>query len=425
MKETFELNTEFNLQQYLSDFLFYENSNLFFEGKNTRVEYIYSNNEIKLPKYINEFWTAKQRQANSIHEVSYRACFKPHLPRFFIELLTQPNDIIYDPFSGRGTTIIEAALLNRNVISNDINPLSEILCKARLFIPDIILLKQRLDSIELRNDIKTEKELLVFFHPDTLNEILSIRQYLNERKNTGNEDEIDNWIRMVATNRLTGHSRGFFSVYTLPPNQAVSAENQNKINIQRNQKPEYRNTKEIIIKKTKDLIRNISPQQIELMRKIGEKAVFLNKDARETKEIISNSVQLTVTSPPFLDVVQYAEDNWLRCWFNNINAEEVGRKITMSKKIEDWSNVMTDVFKQLYRVTKPMGYVAFEVGEVRNGKIRLDEYVAEIGINQGFNCIGIMINEQIFTKTSNIWGVSNNKKGTNTNRIVIFQKKDK
>jgi hypothetical protein len=35
--------------------------------------------------YVNEFWTSRQRAAHSIHEVSYRACFKPQLPRFFIE----------------------------------------------------------------------------------------------------------------------------------------------------------------------------------------------------------------------------------------------------------------------------------------------------------------------------------------------------
>lgn len=33
-----------------------------------------------------------------------------------------------------------------------------------------------------------------------------------------------------------------------------------------------------------------------------------------------------------------------------------------------------------------------------------------------------MINKQTFTKTANIWGISNNNKGTNTNRIVVFQK---
>ena len=61
-------------------------------------------NEIPCNLYINEFWTSRQRQASSIHEVSYRACFKPQLPRFFIELLTDVNDIVYDPFTGRGTS---------------------------------------------------------------------------------------------------------------------------------------------------------------------------------------------------------------------------------------------------------------------------------------------------------------------------------
>ncbi|MCS6951172.1 MAG: site-specific DNA-methyltransferase, partial [bacterium] len=61
-----------------------------------------------VPTYINEFWTAKQRQANSLHEIAYRACFKPQLPRFFIELLTQPGEVVYDPFMGRGTTLLES-----------------------------------------------------------------------------------------------------------------------------------------------------------------------------------------------------------------------------------------------------------------------------------------------------------------------------
>src|SRR5262245_54935688 len=50
--------------------------------------------------FVNEFWTARQRQASSLHEISYRACFKPQLPRFFIERLTQPGDAVYDPFMG-------------------------------------------------------------------------------------------------------------------------------------------------------------------------------------------------------------------------------------------------------------------------------------------------------------------------------------
>src|SRR5690606_26435839 len=74
-----------------------------------------------LPVYVNEFWTAKQRAAHSLHEISYRACFKPQLPRFFIERLTEPGDWIYDPFMGRGTTLLEGALLGRRVAGGDVN----------------------------------------------------------------------------------------------------------------------------------------------------------------------------------------------------------------------------------------------------------------------------------------------------------------
>ncbi|MBF0228918.1 MAG: site-specific DNA-methyltransferase [Desulfamplus sp.] len=418
---------QFDIKTYLSEFSFIKNEGLFQDEQKTDIEYLAIENNRKIPKFINEFWTSKQRQANAIHEVSYRACFKPQLPNFFITLLTKPNDIVYDPFTGRGTTIIESALLARNVVSNDLNPLSKILCRPRLFVPDLQSIQKRVDDIPLIEQITDQKndiDLSMFYHKDTLREITSIKEYLAEKDKSNKEDDVDSWIRMVATNRLTGHSTGFFSVYTLPPNQAVSPQNQIKINAKRNQIPEYRNTKEIIIKKTRDLIKNLDKKQVKILREIGNKAIFLNKDAIDTNEIPDNSIQLTVTSPPFLDIVQYADDNWLRCWFNNIDSDKVGKNITMSKKIEDWSEVMSKVFKQLYRITKINGYVAFEVGEVRNGKVKLDEHIVRIGINQGFSCEGIMINEQMFTKTANIWGVSNNQKGTNSNRIVLFKKND-
>ena len=94
----------------------------------------------------------------------------------------------------------------------------------------------------------------------------------------------------------------------------------------------------------------------------------------------------------------------------------------MTKNIDEWTNIMQDVFHELYRITKKGGWVAFEVGEVNKGLIKLDEYIVPIGINAGFECHGILINSQKFTKTSNIWGIKNNTNGTNTNRIVMFKK---
>jgi hypothetical protein len=207
----------------------------------------------KVSRYLNEYWTSKQRQNNPIHEISYRACYKAELPRFFISLFSKETDIIYDPFSGRGTTIIEAALLNRNIIANDINPLSTILSQPRLFIPTLDEVESRLNQIKFRDGLKSETDLSMFYHPKTESEIVYLRNYLQKKIKASDTDYIDDWIRMVATNRLTGHSKNFFSVYTLPPNQAVTQERQKKINEQRKQIPEYKDVKFIILKKSRDL----------------------------------------------------------------------------------------------------------------------------------------------------------------------------
>ena len=84
--------------------------------------------------------------------------------------------------------------------------------------------------------------------------------------------------------------------------------------------------------------------------------------------------------------------------------------------------VMTAVFHELSRVLKHDGHIAFEVGEVRGGKIKLEEAVLPCGVSAGLQPEMIVINSQTFTKTANCWGVKNNAKGTNTNRIVVFRK---
>ncbi len=376
----------------------------------------------EVPKYVDEFWTAKQRQAHSLHEVSYRACFKPQLPHFFITQLTQANDVVYDPFLGRGTTIIEAALLNRQVIGNDMNPLSQILCQPRLCLPDLQKLENYLAQIQLDQTLQADMDLSMFYESKTLGELVSLKQLLLEKALQNKLNPLDHWIKMIATNRLTGHSKGFFSVYSLPPNQAVSPERQVKINEKYQQKPEYRDVKKLILKKTKSLLRQVTQQQKQTLQQQSETALFLNQDASQTKQIADDFVKLTVTSPPFLNVVQYAQDNWLRCWFNGIDAKKVGQQLTMSSSLEHWQVKMQNVFDELFRITKTGGYVAFEVGEVKNGKVKLDEVILPVGLKSGFQALGVFINTQTFTKTANIWNINNNKRGTNTNRIVLFQK---
>lgn len=373
-----------------------------------------------MPVYVNEFWTAKQRDAHPLHEVSYRACFKPQVPRFFIERLTAPGDTVYDPFSGRGTTALEAALLGRRPIANDVNPLSRILAEPRLQPPSPESVAERLARIP-RVNANADIDLSMFYHPQTLAEILALRTYLAMRRDAGEEDAVDRWIRMVATNRLTGHSPGFFSVYTFPPNQAVSAQAQLRINTRRNQSPEYRDTHALILRKSRSLLKEVTDEDRERLR--GARPQFVEGDARATPAIRDRSVKLTVTSPPFLDVVQYADDNWLRCWFNGIAVDDIGGKITATSRLTEWTALVAATMCELHRITSRGGHVAFEVGEVRGGKVRLEEHVVPVAVAAGFDCEGVLIHEQSFTKTAHLWGVANNRAGTNSNRVVLLRKR--
>jgi hypothetical protein len=363
--------------------------------------------------FFNEFWTARQRQAHRLHEISYRACFKPQLPAFFIDRLTEPGDRVYDPFMGRGTTPLQAALMGRKPVGNDVNPLSAMLTRPRLSPPTLQGVVARLSGLDWACSEETSEDLLAFFHPRTLEQILALRAYLTRRESEGALDAVDQWIRMVAVNRLTGHSPGFFSVYTLPPNQAASPAAQKKINAKLGQTPPERDVAAIIVKKSRLLLGDASPSD-------AADALLLAQTAEATPQIASGSVDLVVTSPPFLDVVPYAADNWLRCWFVGLDPAAI--PIAMHRDPSDWTAFIGRVLIELTRVTRRGGHIAFEVGEVRGGALELERLVLRAAEGLSLAPIGVVVNAQDFTKTANCWGVANNAKGTNTNRIVVLRR---
>lgn len=375
---------------------------------------------VSIETFTNEFWTARQRVAHSLHEISYRACFKPQLPRFFIDRLTQPREIVYDPFLGRGTTLIEAVLMGRQAWGCDVNPLSRILCEPRLNPPTVAEVEQAIAQVDLTDAGTLPDELLVFYHPDTLRQICALRKHLLRRQADGTLTSVDRWLRMVAVNRLTGHSAGFFSVYTLPPNQAVSARSQTKINDRLKQAPPRRDVPTILLRKTRSLLRDCAPASRAHLKALASRSRIIVRPASTTPELETDSVALVVTSPPFLDVVDYRTDNWLRCWFCGIDAASV--PVTMCRQLDGWRQFVTEGLREVRRVLRPGGHVAFEVGEVKGGAIRLEETVIPAGMAAGLRPELVLVNTQRFTKTANCWGVANNSKGTNTNRVVVFAK---
>jgi hypothetical protein len=393
----------------------------FKEFEESSVEGKFLNSSI--PVFTNEFWTSKKRASHSLHEISYRACFKSQLPEFFIKRLTVPYDTVYDPFSGRGTTLLESSFLSRFSVGCDISPLSKMLIEPRLHPPDVSDVKARLDQIDLEKEVEdfnSHKRLLVFYHPATLRQICNLRNYLIEREVQGKTDYLDRWIRLVATNRLTGHSIGFFSVYTLPPNQTVSIKSQERINQRKKQPSIEKDVRKLIVAKSITLLRSVTIKQLFTLSQMRRRTLFFTQSSCATPQIRDASINLVVTSPPFLDITDYHKDNWLRCWFNNIDLSSIDYwKI---HDINEWKIAMWSVFRELYRIVVPGGYVAFEVGEVRKGSVCLENSVVPVAQSCGFTPVTVLINRQVFTKTSNCWGVDNHNRGTNSNRICVFFK---
>ena len=368
--------------------------------------------DLGIPVEIGEFWTSRQRQGHSLHEISYRACFKSQLPEYFIERFTKPGDTVLDPFMGRGTTPLQAHLMGRRAVASDANPLCIMLARPRFNPPSLEDIESRLHEIPTHTDIPdADLDLLVFYHPDTLHQLIAYKTWFAQRTATDDFDNTDDWIRMVCINRLSGHSPGFFSVRTMPPNQAVTIERQRIINERNNQTPEPKDTRAIILRKSRSLLRSGCPPAN------APAPILAVSQSHQLGFVAENSVDLVVTSPPFLDIVDYKRDNWLRCWFADIDTDTV--KIDSHSTAAAWRNWLQDTFAELARVLRPDGRMAFEVGEVRNATLNLEEEVICATEGLPLTPEKLMINQQSFTKTSNLWGVNNNIGGTNTNRVVL------
>ena len=177
--------------------------------------------------------------------------------------------------------------------------------------------------------------------------------------------------------------------------------------------PPPRDLVAVILKKSRILLRDGAPPRPATSRlSVGP--------AAETRALPAGSITLTVTSPPFLDIVQYADDNWLRCWFAGIDLAAVA--IDMHRTQAAWTAMVRAVLEEQARLLRPGGHVAFEVGEVRGGKLLLERLVWEAAEGLPLQRQAVLVNQQSFTKTANCWGVSNNRSGTNTNRIVLLQR---
>ena len=70
---------------------------------------------------MNTVWSFPDRGKWATHDAKYRGNWSPYIPRNLLLRYSNEGNLILDQFAGGGTTLVEAKLLNRNVIGVDIN----------------------------------------------------------------------------------------------------------------------------------------------------------------------------------------------------------------------------------------------------------------------------------------------------------------
>ncbi|MDW7649980.1 MAG: DNA methyltransferase [Bacillota bacterium] len=367
-----------------------------------------------------EFWTAKQRQMHSLHyTISYRASFKPEMPDYFIRRYSSPGDVVADPFCGRGTTALQANLLGRSAWTNDVNPLAAAITYAKTNPVSLDSVNSFLNRINWEKDFPLPRhdELLSFYHPRTLKELYLLRKQILQAP-----DDTARFVQLLVLSRLHGHSKGFFSAYSMPQ-ISITPQAQQRINSKRGETPEYRALAPRIAAKAKAALRD---GQLDGIRSASIHNRYLNTDARQLSWPDAR-VDLIITSPPFLNKVNYLADNWLEHWFLDIDTRRLKLDLMQTASLSVWSDFMRQSIFEMARILRSSGICVIEVGDVchRGHRINLDEIVCQIiseNPQTGLKPRCVLIQNQEFTKLAHCFSVKNNKLGTNTQRMLVLEK---
>lgn len=77
-------------------------------------------------------WSFPKRGDWATHDAKWRGNWSPYIPRNILLRYSQPGDLVLDQFAGGGTTLVEAKLLNRNIIGVDCNDVALARCEEKI-----------------------------------------------------------------------------------------------------------------------------------------------------------------------------------------------------------------------------------------------------------------------------------------------------
>jgi len=368
-------------------------------------------------------WAAPQH-----YTCSYMAMFPPQLPHYFITRFTEPGDIVLDPFSGRGTTPVQAMSQSRFGIGNDLNDLAYALTRGKMANPSLEEVLRRLDELEhgfARGDWLRVKgiplKIRMIFHPETQRHLMYLRSELKWR-----EDDVDAFLTMVLMGAMHGASPGFLSL-PMPNTFSMGWRYIKKYVEKHNLKRPNRNAFEVLRVRCERFLR---------FGQLPSRGLAIHGEVRnldDSGEIEPGSVKMLFSSPPYLKVIKYGLYNWIRLWWLLGDYKEIDEKIDDAHAIVPYLEFMRDVMETTLPLIDPKnGLACWVIGDVK-GLNLADEVWRSVGSKievkdcngelSRYRLLGIVEDKiQDVEKVTRIWNseVDKSGKATPTDRILII-----
>ena len=294
----------------------------------------------------------------------YFAMFPETFAEQWIKKLTQPKDTVLDPFSGRGTTALTAVLCGRKAIASDVNDVAVCLTKAKTTPPSLRRLKTRIAELKEEFSLRqwgveagaADEFFQHGYAHKTLAQLLYLRETLNWKKS-----RVDNMIAALVLGSLhgeTGSSRYFSN--QMPRTISTKPRYSVKFWKERGLVAPERDTFKILNEMAH--FRYASPLP-------SGDSIVLHTDMRNLPTIIdtskTDSIRCAVTSPPYMDVTSFEEDQWLRLWF--LGGLPYPRKGAMSRDdrhgtADNYWSFISDMWRSLGAVMADRSHVVVRIG---------------------------------------------------------------
>lgn len=312
---------------------------------------------------------------SSLHRLCSRTgSFPPAMAHYYIMKYSQPGDVVLDPFSGKGTAPLEACATGRVGVGNDLAPEAYVLTHAKV----LPITYRQVEEWVSRNreylergvEADAPEEVQVFYHKKTLKQILAARELLmDDYSRTGM------FIKALILGILHGSSSLSLSVkcsHSFSMSPGYVARSKKALGLR---KPLRSLPKCLLLK-----ARRVLQSHVHLVD--GKAYSF---DARSLP-IEDESVDLVITSPPYLNMQTYAWDNWLRLWFLGEDYRKIAEKLFHSNSLQKFAVFMEEVLREIFRVLKWDKACVVVLGVVKkNGDlVDLAEFVEPLAVRAGF-----------------------------------------